>query len=358
MMKFVRMGLLPGLFVLFATPLLSQGVKISTGGGVPDASSALEIESTTQGFLPPRMSTSERDAMVSPAEGLRIYNTTTKCENFFNGTSWREVCGGCIPQPDAALAGTDQLDINGTTATMAANTPSGGSGSWSIISGSGGSFSLTSDPAAVFTGVGGNSYTLRWTITTVCGSTQDDVSISFVAPFTCGFSTVSDADGNSYNTIDINGQCWFQSNLRTTKYRDNSTININSVKDYTGCGNFNFINFGRLYQFDVVENAVSACPDGWHIPTNAEWTQLISYVSNDGSRIVAGCSDNCTGFDAIVAGQYYSGHFEGCGSSDQRYFWTSSTTPSLGIMKQVGTAINNVNAPKTGYYYSVRCIKD
>ena len=53
-----------------------------------DPSAALEIESTTKGFLPPRMSTAQRNAITNPAEGLLIYNISTQNLNFYNGIAW------------------------------------------------------------------------------------------------------------------------------------------------------------------------------------------------------------------------------------------------------------------------------
>jgi len=52
------------------------------------ASSILTMDSTTQGFLPPRMTSTQRDAIASPAAGLVIYNTTTNILNVYNGTMW------------------------------------------------------------------------------------------------------------------------------------------------------------------------------------------------------------------------------------------------------------------------------
>jgi hypothetical protein len=59
--------------------------QVGVGTASPDASAALEIESTTLGLLPPRMTTVERDLINSgaPAEGLTIYNTDTKCLELF-----------------------------------------------------------------------------------------------------------------------------------------------------------------------------------------------------------------------------------------------------------------------------------
>lgn len=62
------------------------GILINTTTDV--ASAIVNIESTTQGFLPPRMTTAQRDAIVSPAAGLVIYNTSTNTHQGYNGTTW------------------------------------------------------------------------------------------------------------------------------------------------------------------------------------------------------------------------------------------------------------------------------
>jgi hypothetical protein len=62
------------------------------GGDFSDIPSArLALNSTTEGWLPPRMTTIQRDAIPSPAEGLEIYNVTTHKKNFYNGTAWEAV---------------------------------------------------------------------------------------------------------------------------------------------------------------------------------------------------------------------------------------------------------------------------
>jgi hypothetical protein len=66
-----------------------QGIGTAT----PDVSSALEINSTSQGLLLPRMTVTERNAILSPAIGLLIYNTTTDCFNYYYGNGWM-VLGG------------------------------------------------------------------------------------------------------------------------------------------------------------------------------------------------------------------------------------------------------------------------
>ena len=62
--------------------------QVGFGTTTPDASAALEIESTTKGFLPPRMSTAARNAIVSAKAGLVIYNTSANALQWFDGTEW------------------------------------------------------------------------------------------------------------------------------------------------------------------------------------------------------------------------------------------------------------------------------
>jgi hypothetical protein len=60
-------------------------------GTALNASAILQSDSTTKGFLPPRMTTAQRDSIASPAAGLMIYNITTNVLNFHNGLAWAAV---------------------------------------------------------------------------------------------------------------------------------------------------------------------------------------------------------------------------------------------------------------------------
>ena len=70
--------------------LVSDG-KVGIGTTSPNSSSLLDVSSTTKGFLPPRMSTTQINAISSPAEGLTVYNTVLSTLCFFNGVSWQKV---------------------------------------------------------------------------------------------------------------------------------------------------------------------------------------------------------------------------------------------------------------------------
>ncbi|NBV51526.1 hypothetical protein EBR78_09975, partial [bacterium] len=68
----------------------------------PNASAMLEVSSTNKGFLPPRMTTAQRNAITSPATGLLIFNTTTSQIEMYNGSGWVGV--GANPIPNGAIA--------------------------------------------------------------------------------------------------------------------------------------------------------------------------------------------------------------------------------------------------------------
>lgn len=91
MKKNTQLFILAGL-MLVVPPWISSGqVSINTSGAPPDNSAMLDIQSSSQGFLPPRLTTSERDAISNPAEGLIIYNKDKKLVEFFNGTEWTQI---------------------------------------------------------------------------------------------------------------------------------------------------------------------------------------------------------------------------------------------------------------------------
>ena len=101
--------------------------QVGVGTTDPNASAALEVKSITKGFLQPRMTTAQRDLINSgtPAEGLTIYNTDTKCLELYNGTDWISVCDGSVvttppPPPNGNLTvanptyqGTSVIDATG-----------------------------------------------------------------------------------------------------------------------------------------------------------------------------------------------------------------------------------------------------
>lgn len=85
--------------------------QIGIGTQLPHSSSILDIESDSKGFLPPRMTTAERDVINggSISEGLIIYNNEDNCLNVFNGASWINLCsnsGSSVPTINTDIEGT------------------------------------------------------------------------------------------------------------------------------------------------------------------------------------------------------------------------------------------------------------
>ncbi len=126
--------------------------------------------------------TSERDAIENPQIGMQIFNSTSNCLNYYNGSNWFETCGDCTPLPTLAEAGEDIhiTDVN-TTINLQANVPVFGTGLWTIISGEGGVLENPDNPQTVFTGLPCTEYALCWTIANACGSSQDTLLVKFDA---------------------------------------------------------------------------------------------------------------------------------------------------------------------------------
>ncbi len=68
--------------------------SVNIGSPTTDASAKFSVTSTTQGFLPPRMTTTQKNAISSPAAGLMVYDNTLGKYNYYNGSSWQELGAG------------------------------------------------------------------------------------------------------------------------------------------------------------------------------------------------------------------------------------------------------------------------
>ena len=84
--------------------------QVGIGTTNPDPSSILDIQSTSQGFLPPRMTTAQISAISSPAEGLFIYNLDVNCFQFYNGVAW----SGCLGEFPINSLDCSSTTSNGT----------------------------------------------------------------------------------------------------------------------------------------------------------------------------------------------------------------------------------------------------
>ena len=118
-------------------------------------------------------------------------------------------------------------------------------------------------------------------------------------------ATVTDIDGNVYETVLIGEQLWMTENLKVTHYNNGDEIpNITNNGDLCGLSTGAYCNYdnnptnsetyGRLYNWYAVDDSRGVCPDGWHVPTDDEWTILTDYL---GGASVAGGKMKETGLD-------------------------------------------------------------
>jgi len=213
-----------------------------------------------------------------------------------DGYSVRCMKDTCAPMPTQASAGFDAMDIMTDSIALMANTPVFGQGLWSLHSGMGGYFVDTTDPGTFFYGLQDSVYILVWTISNSCGSTSDTLILGFGNAFYCGLPFTDARDSNDYNTVLIGSQCWMAENLA---YLPSVTqANVSSfydphfyVYDYDGTdvsaakASPFYSLYGVLYNWiaamdgDTSSNSVPSgaqgiCPDGWHMPSDAEWIIL------------------------------------------------------------------------------------
>ncbi|MFM7590079.1 MAG: fibrobacter succinogenes major paralogous domain-containing protein [Bacteroidota bacterium] len=202
-----------------------------------------------------------------------------------------------------------------------------------------------------------------------------------------GTPTVTDFDGNVYNTVQIGTQCWTQSNLKVSKYRNGDNIPTglsNSVWENTTSGAYainnndpvNDVLYGKLYNYYAVTDSRGLCPTGWHVPSDAEWTILENQL---GSQSVAGGAlkstatqptpggwtspnteaTNSSGFTALPGGLRDNlGGFSGMPYDG--FWWSSSVSWSLAWFRFLngnGSYVGRANLNRTNGF-SVRCCRD
>jgi len=211
---------------------------------------------------------------------------------------------------------------------------------------------------------------------------SDGTAYGAELPFSTGL--LEDIEGNTYNTITIGDQVWMQENLKVTKLNDGTEIPNVTDEDtwlYTSEPGYGWYDnealifgelYGAMYNWYAV-NTGSLCPDGWHVPTDAEWTILTDYLGGEavagGQLKEAGTehwtspntdATNTTGFTALPGGyrsnggQYYSigssGSWHTSSEKDNMFVWRRDMQSNHGEVKRWD---NNKN-----FGFSVRCIKD
>ena len=216
-----------------------------------------------------------------------------------------------------------------------------------------------------------------------------------------GSPTVTDIDGNVYNTVHIGDQCWMRENLRVTRYENGDMIPNYGYSSVFPCryapnNDVNQVHvYGYLYNWPAAmggassSNAVPSgvrgiCPDGWHLPSQEEWIVFwhymdaqsryacyideLHYFAKSMSSTVGWdatsypCSpgndqslNNASGFNAYPAGYCYNGTPMAFGYNT--YFWTATENNFFGLVCGRPDPVWVIHEDPTSGY-SVRCVKD
>jgi uncharacterized protein (TIGR02145 family) len=205
---------------------------------------------------------------------------------------------------------------------------------------------------AYATNSAGTSYGSQVSFTTTGGSAGEPCP---------GMPTITDTrDGQVYPTVQIGSQCWLQKNLNYSTGNswcyDNNSSNCNT--------------YGRLYDW---QTALGACPSGWHLPSDADWTALIDFLGGEyiagGKMKEAGTAHwsspntgatNSSGFTALPGGfRSDNGNFYNLTSTAT--FWSSTVSSSTAVWTR-NLYYNQVGVYRDEYLktngFSVRCVHD
>ena len=185
-------------------------------------------------------------------------------------------------------------------------------------------------------------------------------------------STVTNS-GKVYHTVKIGNQTWLKENLDVgTMIQGTANPSNNGVIEKYCYGNdtANCNKYGGLYQwseamaYDTANCARGICPEGWHIPTKAEFDTL-AVNRNDYNRLIAlgqgtedGVGTNSSGFSALFAG-YRSTNGSLITLGKSTYFWSSTEDR---VAYAYGFALSDHSSSTSynmkGFGFSIRCIKD
>lgn len=242
--------------------------------------------------------------------------------------------------------------------------------------------------ATLTTDASGNA-SVTWTLGATLGTQTLNASVTGLTGSPVEFSATGvalmDYDGNTYKIVEIGTQMWMAENLKVTHYPNGDVIP--NVADNTAWANLggndtdkaycyysnsvdSLAKYGALYTYAA---ARSACPAGWHLPTDTEWTELENYITNDGHSGTEGTALKSTtgwnsngngtddyGFFALPSGSRYTdGAFNTVG--DYSYWWSatesSSTNAYYRYLYSNYLVVSSYNSFKS-YGFSVRCVRD
>ena len=227
--------------------------------------------------------------------------------------------------------------------------------------------------------------------------------------FDCGNTTITDVEGNEYHTIRVGEKCWLKENMRTNHYADGKEIKVGTTASdtvaycyYPSGDNTQVDKYGYLYNWKAVMNGAAGsngtpsgvqgvCPAGWHVPSDAEWTNFMTYINSQGTYA---CNDNTSNIAKALASEdgwtpytgdvqpdspcfpgvnasynnasgfsiMPAGCFNGTAADKQgtaAYLWSASDNGQFAYYRGIANnkaTVERDNIQKT-YGYSVRCVR-
>ena len=236
--------------------------------------------------------------------------------------------------------------------------------------------------------MGGFSLNFRLILSSALESLSKGKFFTLFILFSIIFSdTVTDIDGNVYQTVEIGNQVWMAENLKTESYQNGTPINDN-VYSYNEHEEYMPV-YGKLYNKSAIENDAEVCPEGWIVPSDGDFIQLEMELGmptliedenfgyrgsseNIGGKLKSATDDwddpnsgatNESGFSALPAGYSPSADYSNTciGCNREGYFWTNDLFIRAVDYNNEGVARYNLDlggtsAIEPSYYYSVRCV--
>ena len=372
------------------TAVTARGVCWSTSSNPTTSLSTKTSDGTGTGSFP----SSITGLTANTTYYVRAYATNTSGTAYGNEISFTTLQNVVIP----TLTTTAATNITQTSASSGGNITSDGGAN---VTARGVCWSTSTNPTTALstkttdgTGTGAFSssissltanttYYVRAYATNSAGTAYGN-QVSFITSSTS--STVTDIDGNVYNTVTIGTQVWMKENLKVTKFRDGTAIPTTSPANLDISGEStptyqwayegnegNVTTYGRLYTFYVAIDSRNICPTGWHVPTDVEWTALTTFLGNTGvaggklkeSGITHWSSpnegaDNSSGFTALPGGnRNYAMNFTLF--SFRAFFWSTTENDATNAWDRyleynTTFVVRNQTSKASGF--SIRCVKD
>jgi hypothetical protein len=215
------------------------GTSFGLGVSTLNVSAILQADSTTKGFLPPRMSTSQRNAVVSPATGLTIFNTDTGFLESYDGSAWITNSNTNLYNSNGSIEGASRVITGNSSSTLTTNMYNTSSSDWTSKGGSVISHLINSQLFQQGDGAGAILNTQSIAIDGATMSILDEINskgIEYAANYSANFTARSlvdkayvDATVGTTTIYNNNGTITDQNRTVTLSDTDNSGDSLNLV---------------------------------------------------------------------------------------------------------------------------------